>query len=121
MKKLSILGSTGSIGTQTLDIVRKHKDEFEISALTCGHNIELFRQQLKEFSPSFAVCAEERDMIVLAKEFPCIEFSHGLDGICTAASSADAEMTVNALLGMMGIRPTYDAILAGKDIAFAKF
>ncbi len=119
MKQLSILGSTGSIGTQTLDIVRRHKDEFSVVALTCGYNIDLFREQLKEFSPRFAVCAEESDMYILRKEFPNIDFSHGLDGICIAASLSDAEMTVNALLGMMGIKPTYEAILAGKDIAFA--
>ena len=119
MKKLSILGSTGSIGTQTLDIVRKHSDEFQIEALTCGHNISLFREQLKEFAPSFAVCADEKDMEVLSKEFPSIEFSYGINGICTAASQTRAEMVVNSLLGMMGIRPTLEAINAGKDIAFA--
>ena len=119
MKNLSILGSTGSIGTQTLDIVRKHSDEFKVIALTCGHNISLFREQLKEFSPKFAVCAEENDMKILSKEFPHIDFSYGLDGICTAASLEDVHMVVNSLLGMMGIKPTYDAILAGKDIAFA--
>ena len=119
MKNLSILGSTGSIGTQTLDIVRKHSDEFKVIALTCGHNISLFREQLKEFSPKFAVCAEESDMKILSKEFPHIDFSYGLDGICTAASLEDVHMVVNSLLGMMGIKPTYNAILAGKDIAFA--
>ncbi len=119
MKNLSILGSTGSIGTQTLDIVRKHSDEFKVIALTCGHNINLFREQLKEFSPKFAVCAEESDMKILSKEFPHIDFSYGLDGICTAASLEDVHMVVNSLLGMMGIKPTYDAILTGKDIAFA--
>ena len=119
MKNLSILGSTGSIGTQTLDIIRKHKDEFKVTALTCGHNISLFREQLKEFSPSFAVCAEKSDMEILGKEFPNIDFSFGLDGICTAASLESVDMVVNSLLGMMGIKPTYEAINAGKDIAFA--
>ncbi len=119
MKKLSVLGSTGSIGTQTLDIVRNHSDEFNIASLTCGHNIQLFRKQLEEFRPEFAVCAEEKDMEILAKEFPHIEFSWGLDGICTAASLESADMVVNSLLGMMGIKPTYEAITAGKDIAFA--
>ena len=119
MKRLSILGSTGSIGTQTLDIVRKHKEDFVVSALSCGHNVELFRKQLEEFRPGFAVCAEERDMDLLAKDFPGIEFSCGLDGICTAASQTGADMVVNSLLGMMGIRPTYEAVMAGRDIAFA--
>ena len=61
MKKLAVLGSTGSIGTQTLDIVRGHRDEFEITALSCGHNIDMFRKQLNEFSPEFAFCAEKED------------------------------------------------------------
>ncbi len=119
MKNLTVLGSTGSIGTQTLEIVRKHRDEFNISALTCGYNIDLFRKQIREFDPPFAVCAEEKDMEILRKEFPKTEFSFGLDGICTASSQSGADMVVNALLGMMGLKPTYEAIKAGKDIAFA--
>ncbi len=119
MKKLAVLGSTGSIGTQTLDIVREHREEFRITALSCGHNIDLFKKQLEEFSPSFAVCAEKEDAEILRIEFPEISFSYGLDGICTAASQSDADIVVNALLGMMGIKPTLEAIYAGKDIAFA--
>ena len=119
MKKLTILGSTGSIGTQTLEIVRDHREEFEVCALTCGHNISLFRKQLEEFRPAFAVCAEEKDARELAGEFPFTEFAFGMDGICTAAAFAGSDMTVNALLGMMGIKPTLEAVKAGKDIAFA--
>lgn len=119
MKKLVILGSTGSIGTQTLDIVRTHPDEFSVIALTCGHNIDLFRTQLREFEPALAVVAEEGDAIELSAEFPDIAFSCGMDGICMAACLEECDMVVNSLLGMMGIRPTYEAINAGKDIAFA--
>ncbi len=119
MKKIAILGSTGSIGTQTLDVIRTHHEEFSVSALTCGRNIDLFRQQLKEFQPSFAAVASEKDAAMLASEFPRIDFGHGMDGICTAAGATDADMAVNALLGMMGIQPTLEAIMAGKDIAFA--
>ena len=119
MKKIAILGSTGSIGTQTLDVIRTHQDEFSVSALTCGRNIDLFRQQLKEFQPSFAAVASEKDAAMLASEFPYIDFGHGMEGICTAAGGSDADMAVNALLGMMGIQPTLEAIKAGKDIAFA--
>ena len=119
MKKISVLGSTGSIGTQTLDIVRNHRDEYEIISLSCGHNISLFREQLSEFKPSFAVVAEEKDMVELSKNFPGIHFSYGIDGLCEAATISEADIVVNALLGMMGIKPTYEAVKIGKSIAFA--
>ena len=119
MKKLCILGSTGSIGRQCLDVVRAHRSEFSVSSLTCGLNTELFREQLKEFKPALAVCAQKEDAEKLAAEFPGIRFLWGPDGITEAAVDSDSELVVNALLGMMGIRPTYEAVLAGKDIAFA--
>lgn len=119
MKNIAILGSTGSIGTQTLEIVRNHKEDFCVVALSCGHNIELFRRQLDEFSPRFAAVAEESDCIKLSKDFPKISFSYGIKGICDIATLSEVDMVVNSLLGMMGIKPTYEAICAGKDIAFA--
>lgn len=119
MKNIAILGSTGSIGTQSLDVVRKHPEEFAVTALTCGRNIDLFREQLKEFKPALAVCGEKDDAQRLAAEFPGISFSWGMEGIVDAAVSSDSSIVVNSLLGMMGIRPTYEAIKAGKDIAFA--
>ena len=119
MKQLAILGSTGSIGRQSLDVVRAHRSEFSVSSLTCGRNIELFREQLKEFKPALAVCAQKEDAQKLSAEFPGTRFLYGPEGILEAAVSTDAQLVVNALLGMMGIRPTYEAVLAGKDIAFA--
>ena len=86
MKKLSILGSTGSIGTQALDVVSQRPEEFSVEALTCGSNIERFREQLKIYAPKLAVTAKEADAIALQKEFPQIEFLHGMDGIITAAA-----------------------------------
>ena len=119
MKKIALLGSTGSIGRQCLDVVRAHRSEFSVSSLTCGRNIDLFREQLKEFKPALAVCAEKEDAERLAAEFPGIRFLYGPEGIEEAAVTDDAQLVVNALLGMMGIGPTYQAVLAGKDIAFA--
>ena len=119
MKHIAVLGSTGSIGRQSLDVVRAHRSSFSVSSLTCGKNIGVFREQLKEFKPALAVCAEKEDAERLAAEFPDIRFLYGPEGIIEAAVSSDAELVVNSLLGMMGIRPTYEAILAGKDIAFA--
>ncbi len=119
MKTIAILGSTGSIGRQSLDVIRAHRSEFSVSALTCGQNIALFREQLKEFKPALAVCAQKTDAQRLAAEFPQIRFMHGSTGILEAAVHSEGQLVVNSLLGMMGIRPTYEAILAGKDIAFA--
>ena len=119
MKQISILGSTGSIGRQCLDVVRAHRSSFSVSSLTCGRNIDLFREQLKEFKPALAVCALKDDAQMLAAEFPGIRFLYGPEGIREAAVSENSKLVVNALLGMMGIRPTYDAVLAGKSIAFA--
>jgi 1-deoxy-D-xylulose-5-phosphate reductoisomerase len=119
MKKLSILGSTGSIGTQALDVVRAHRSQFHIKAMTAGKNIQLFKEQLKEFNPEFAAVATEKHAIELSKAFPKIEFSYGIQGLCDAAVYSDVEMVLNGLLGMLGLRPTAEAIRAGKDIAFA--
>lgn len=119
MKTISILGSTGSIGTQTLEVVRTHPELFRVEALTAGHNTELLRQQIREFRPEFAVCAEMADAVQLAAEFPDVQFGYGNEAICAAASYGSSEIVVNSLLGMMGIEPTYKAIRAGKNIAFA--
>lgn len=119
MKRIAVLGSTGSIGTQTLDVIAKNPEDFCVEALTCGHNIQSFKKQLGNFSPKLAVTAEEKDARELAKEFPRIEFSWGMKGIVTAASETDCDLVLNSLMGMMGLEPTYRAILAGKDIALA--
>ena len=119
MKKIAVLGSTGSIGTQSLEVVRTHPDRFLVTALTCGKNIDLFREQLTEFRPEFAAVASEEDCIALSAEYPHIEFSFGINGITSCAVNSGADVVINSLLGMMGILPTYEAIMAGKDIAFA--
>ncbi len=119
MKSITILGSTGSIGRQSLDVIRAHRSEFSVSAVTCGKNISLFREQLKEFKPALAVCAQKEDAQTLAAEFPGIRFLWGSEGLTEAAAQSDCGMVVNSLLGMMGIGPTYEAIKACKAIAFA--
>ena len=119
MKKIAVLGSTGSIGTQSLEVVRTHPDRFCVTALTCGKNIELFRKQLTEFKPLYAAVASEKDCLALSAEFPNTEFTFGINGITSCAVNSGADVVINSLLGMMGIRPTYEAIMAGKDIAFA--
>ncbi len=119
MKKIAVLGSTGSIGTQALDVAERYPDEFSVAALSCGHNIALLREQIRKFSPAAVCVAEEKDDAELAAEFPGTEFMYGEEGLCSLAAGCGAEMVLNGLLGMMGIRPTLAAIEAGKDIAFA--
>ncbi len=119
MKRITVLGSTGSIGTQTLEVARTHPEEFSVEVMTCGHNTGLFRKQLAEFRPKLAVCADEADVKALSAEFPGIPFMCGTEGLIAAAEYSGSDIVVNSLLGMMGIEPTYRAIKAGRDIAFA--
>lgn len=120
MKYISIIGSTGSIGTQTLDIVRQNPD-LQVSALAAGTNIDLLEQQVREFSPVLvAVYDEER-----AKELKQrlgdtkVRVTAGMDGLLEAATDEKCSMVVTAIVGMIGIRPTIAAMKAGKDIALA--
>lgn len=119
MKKIALLGSTGSIGRQTLDVVRNNKDRFTVIALTCGRNIELFRKQIEEFKPKMCVTELEEDAILLSKEYRNIDFSFGMEGLIKVSKESNSDMLVNALMGMRGLEPTYYAIKAGKDIALA--
>ena len=118
MRKVSILGSTGSIGTQALDVVRANKEKFQVTALACGRNLELLSEQIKEFAPKIAVIESADDAKVLAERHPEVEVFCGEEGLVTAATS-DCDMVLNSLMGMRGLVPTYAAIQAGKDIALA--
>jgi len=120
MKRISILGSTGSIGRQTLEVAREQKD-IQVMALCAGSNIDLLEQQIREFKPEFvAVYAEEKanELKNRIKDLP-IKVGSGMDGIIEAATLAKVEIVVTALVGMIGIRPTIEAITAGKHIALA--
>ncbi|HKL79166.1 MAG TPA: 1-deoxy-D-xylulose-5-phosphate reductoisomerase [Mobilitalea sp.] len=120
MKKIAILGSTGSIGTQTLDIVREHK-ELKVTALAAGSNIELLEQQIREFKPSL-VCVYNEDKAKLlrdrVKDLP-VRIVTGMEGNIACATQPEAETVLTAMVGMIGILPTIEAIKAGKDIALA--
>lgn len=120
MKNISIMGSTGSIGTQTLSVVREHSDELNVVGLSCGKNIKLLRQQIKEFKPKYVSVQEESDLIPLREEFGnTIEWGYGLSGLSMVTTAPQAEIVVTAIVGMIGIRPTIDAINKGKTIALA--
>lgn len=120
MKKISIMGSTGSIGTQTLDVVREHKEDFDVVALSAGKNIKLLREQIKEFHPKYVSVQDESDMKILREEFgDSVTWGYGMDGLSLVTTAPEAEIVVTAIVGMIGIRPTIDAINAGKTIALA--
>ena len=123
MKKIAILGSTGSIGTQSLDVIRRFPDKFKVVSMTCGKNTELFRKQLKEFRPLVAVTADRDDAEALERELSPeladTRFAWGEEGLIAAATLAEADIVLNSLMGMRGLVPTYHAIESGKDIALA--
>lgn len=119
MKRISILGSTGSIGTQCLDVISGNRDRFSVAALSCSKSIELLCRQIEEFSPAAVCVAEEADAAELSKKYSGIEFFRGDEGLRAIAAMEDCDMVVNSLMGMRGLEPTMAAIEAGKDIAFA--
>ena len=119
MKRISILGSTGSIATQCLDVISGNRDRFSVAALSCSKSIELLCRQIEEFSPAAVCVAEEADAAELSKKYSGIEFFHGDEGLRAIAAMEDCDMVVNSLMGMRGLEPTMAAIEAGKDIAFA--
>ena len=120
MKKIAILGSTGSIGTQTLEVVRENQD-IEVCALAAGSNIARLEQQIREFRPRLAaVWSEEkaRELRTRTADLP-VEIVSGMEGLIQVAVLEEAEILVTAIVGMIGLRPTIAAIKAGKDIALA--
>lgn len=122
MKQISILGSTGSIGTQALDVIRENRDKFAVKALSCGRNIELMKEQISEFEPELVVTEAAEDARNLREYFhgksSSIEFAYGEDGLLELAKY-DADLLLNSLSGMRGMLPSYEAIQAGRNIALA--
>lgn len=119
MKRLAVLGSTGSIGTSTLDLVGLHPDRFRAITLAAGRNLTALRRQIVEHRPVLVAVAARADAEALATEFPEIEVASGAEGLRRAACHPDVEMVVSATVGVVGLTPTVAAIRAGKDIALA--
>ncbi len=120
VKKIAVLGSTGSIGTQTLEIVRENKD-IDVVALSAGKNVKLLAEQIKEFRPSLAVIGDE-SLVPELKELIGdikVDIMCGMEGLIALATHPDSDILVTAIVGMIGIRPTIEGIKAGKDIALA--
>ncbi len=120
MRKLSLLGSTGSIGTQTLDVVR-HQQDIEVAALAAGSNIDRMEAQIREFKPEIAAVWDEaraKELKIRTADLP-VRIVSGMSGLIEAAVCEEADMVLTAVVGMIGIQPTIEAIRAGKDIALA--
>lgn len=120
IKKIGVLGSTGSIGTQTLDVVRANGD-LRVEALSAGSNIELLERQIREFHPKLAVVFYEEKALELKRRIRDLDVrvASGMEGLLELAVMPETEILVTAIVGMIGIRPTIAAIEAGKDIALA--
>ena len=121
MKQLSILGSTGSIGVSTLEIVAAYPERFSVAAMTAGRNLELFARQIRQFAPRIAAVASPDDVSRL-KEMCSgldVEILGGVEGLIAAATAQESSMVVAAIVGAAGLAPTAAAVQAGKDIALA--
>lgn len=119
MKDVGILGSTGSIGTQALSVIRENPDKFRVKVLSCNKNISLLKEQIKEFKPEAVAVFDEESGGVLKKELPGHEILTGYKGLCDVAAFGNYQLLLNGLMGMIGLEPTYRAIEAGKNIALA--
>ena len=122
MKNVSIIGSTGSIGTQTLSVIREHPDLFSVAALSCGRNISLLADEIREFHPAVVSVEREEDAEKLKEmlsdtQIPKIEF--GEEGLIEVSTYSSSDILVSGIVGMRGIKPTVAAIKAKKDIALA--
>ena len=122
MKRISILGSTGSIGKQTLDVVRQHKDKFEVVAISANSSVDLLLEQIKEFKPKYVAVYDELSAIKLKSMIPSdinIEVLSGMEGLKAISSLPEIDVLLTAIVGMIGLVPTLEAIRNGKDIALA--
>jgi len=119
VKKISLLGATGSIGWQTYDILKEQRDAFQLVAFSSGKNLEKTREMIETLKPELVSVQLEEDALTLAKEFPNIQFTFGAKGLVEVATHPDSTVLVNAVLGSVGLESTLAAIRMGKTIAIA--
>lgn len=118
-KKIILLGATGSVGVQALDVIAAHPDQFELVGFAFGKNIEKAREIIQAFSPKIVVAAQESSQIELAQEFPSVEIHVGAEGLITLAQLEAYDILLNAIVGSVGLPPTIEAVKLGRDIALA--
>ncbi|MBC1512898.1 1-deoxy-D-xylulose-5-phosphate reductoisomerase [Listeria booriae] len=119
MRKINLLGATGSVGSQTLEIVREHPELFQVVALSFGRNMKLGTAVIEEFKPELVSVELRRDYEKLKLEFPNLKVYYGAMGLQEVATYAHGDILINAVMGSVGLQPTLDAIAAGKEIAIA--
>jgi 1-deoxy-D-xylulose-5-phosphate reductoisomerase len=119
MKKITILGSTGSIGRSTLDVIARNLDNYQVAALSAGKNIELFEQQIRSFRPEIVAVADKKSADKLSKRVNGVEILSGAEGINSVASYGNSDLVISAIVGSAGLLPTLGAIRAGKTIGLA--
>jgi 1-deoxy-D-xylulose-5-phosphate reductoisomerase len=119
MKRLTILGSTGSIGRSALDVVAKHREEFRVVGLTAGKNIDLFDEQIRTFKPEIVAVADEKDASRLSGRTKGLDVGFGEEGIKRVASYRSSDFVISSIVGAAGLIPTIAAIEAGKDVGLA--
>lgn len=119
MKELAIFGSTGSIGCSTLNVVRRHRDRFAVSILVAGRNLQRLIEQIREFKPRHVYIIGEKDAAVLKALFPGLDIYRGEDGMDKVSRLTDFDIGVSALVGVAGLRPTWNMINNGKTVALA--
>ncbi|BDH61176.1 1-deoxy-D-xylulose 5-phosphate reductoisomerase 2 [Lysinibacillus sp. PLM2] len=119
MKKISLLGATGSIGLQTIDILLSHPDQFKLVAFSAGKNIDKTKEIINQLQPELVSVQDEKDAVELQKQYPSIQFTSGTKGLIDVATHPDSTVLLNAVLGSVGLESTLAAIRLGKTIAIA--
>lgn len=118
MKKIAILGSTGSIGVQTMDVIRQNPESYSVSCLSCSRSINKIEEQIAEFKPEYVAVSREEDAAYLQNKFKGLTVGYGKDALIQIAKS-DADIVLNSLVGIAGLAPSYEAVKKGKTLALA--
>lgn len=119
MRRIAVLGSTGSIGKQALEIIRKNSDDLSAQLLTCNSQLNLISDQIREFKPKYVVLPNSKDAEKLSREHSDVTFFYGAEGLSEAAKKCEYDLMLNSLLGISGFIPTYNSLNTGRSVALA--
>lgn len=119
MKKICLLGATGSVGTSSLEVITAYSDRFQLVTFSFNQNIRLGRQLIKQFKPLYVAVGTAEMALVLQREFPKVSFGYGVNGLIEAATLSEVDLVLTGIMGSVGLEPTLAAIEAGKEIALA--